>query len=76
MQRAREILDNTGDDFILLSGDDATAMELILLGGKGGISVTANVAPAKMHNMYTSAINGDRQTAAEGRRHGPPVAVP
>lgn len=63
MQRARDILDNTDDDFILLSGDDATAMEQILLGGKGGISVTANVAPAKMHDMYAAALTGDRQTA-------------
>ncbi|MCW8962296.1 MAG: 4-hydroxy-tetrahydrodipicolinate synthase [Gammaproteobacteria bacterium] len=61
--RAREILDQTDDDFILLSGDDATAMEQILLGGKGGISVTANVAPAKMHTMYALALAGDADQA-------------
>ena len=65
LQRARDILDNTGDDFILLSGDDATAMDQILLGGKGGISVTANVAPAKMHRMYSLALSGDRQQASQ-----------
>jgi len=65
MQRAQEILDNTSDDFFLLSGDDATAMEQILLGGKGGISVTANVAPAKMHRMYSFALSGDRQQASQ-----------
>jgi 4-hydroxy-tetrahydrodipicolinate synthase len=65
MQRAREILDNTADDFILLSGDDATAMQQILLGGKGGISVTANVAPAKMHQMYAAALEGDQARASE-----------
>lgn len=63
MQRAAQILEFADDGFILLSGDDATAMELILLGGKGGISVTANVAPAKMHDMYQTALNGDRNTA-------------
>lgn len=63
MQRAAEILEASADDFILLSGDDATAVELILLGGKGGISVTANVAPAKMHDMYVAALNADRATA-------------
>ena len=63
MQRARDILQNTPDDFILLSGDDATAVELISLGAKGGISVTANVAPAKMHAMYQAALAGDRETA-------------
>lgn len=63
MNRAREILDATPDDFVLLSGDDASAVELILAGGKGGISVTANVAPAKMHYMYQAALEGDRETA-------------
>jgi len=65
MQRAREILDNASENFILLSGDDATAMEQILLGGKGGISVTANVAPAKMHQMYSLALSGDHQQASQ-----------
>ena len=63
MQRARDILQAAEDDFILLSGDDATAVEFILLGGKGGISVTANVAPAKMHEMYAAALRQDRDTA-------------
>ena len=63
MQRAREILECTPDDFILLSGDDATAVEFILLGGKGGISVTANVAPGKMHAMYQAALAGNRESA-------------
>jgi 4-hydroxy-tetrahydrodipicolinate synthase len=38
-------------------------MELILLGGKGNISVTANVAPAAMHDMCAAALAGDRETA-------------
>ena len=64
MQRARDIMESAADDFILLSGDDASAVEFIFQGGKGGISVTANVAPAKMHEMYAAALQQDR-TAAE-----------
>lgn len=65
LNKARDILDHTGDDFILLSGDDITAMEQILLGSKGGISVTANVAPAKMHAMYALALQGDCDQAGQ-----------
>jgi 4-hydroxy-tetrahydrodipicolinate synthase len=64
MNRAREILDRCGDRLDLYSGDDATAMELILLGGQGNISVTANVAPAAMHELCAAALAGDRDTAA------------
>jgi 4-hydroxy-tetrahydrodipicolinate synthase len=64
MNRAREILDRCGDRLELYSGDDATAMELLLLGGQGNISVTANVAPAAMHEMCAAALAGDRDTAA------------
>jgi 4-hydroxy-tetrahydrodipicolinate synthase len=64
MERAREILDRCGDRLDLYSGDDATAMELILLGGQGNISVTANVAPAAMHELCAAALAGDRDTAA------------
>lgn len=62
--RAQEILDRCGDRMDLYSGDDATAMELILMGGKGDISVTANVAPRAMHEMCAAALAGDRATAA------------
>jgi 4-hydroxy-tetrahydrodipicolinate synthase len=63
MQRAREILDRCGERLALYSGDDATAMELLLLGGQGNISVTANVAPAAMHEMCSAALAGDRDAA-------------
>jgi 4-hydroxy-tetrahydrodipicolinate synthase len=46
-------------DFTLLSGDDATACESMLLGCKGDISVTANVAPRLMREMCAAAIAGD-----------------
>jgi len=54
-----------GDDFLLLSGDDATCREFILQGGQGVISVTANVAPALMAAMCEAALEGDALLAAE-----------
>src|SRR3546814_4211058 len=44
---------------MLISGDDPTAAALILLGGRGNISVTANVAPRLMHELCTAALAGD-----------------
>ena len=63
LQRGREILERCGDRLDLYSGDDGTAMELILMGAKGDISVTANVAPKAMHDMCAAALAGDRDTA-------------
>jgi 4-hydroxy-tetrahydrodipicolinate synthase len=68
LDRAREIMDRCGDRLDVYSGDDATAMELMLLGGKGNISVTANVAPAGMHELCTAALAGDRARAEEVNR--------
>lgn len=59
LARAREILDRVGHDFAVYSGDDATAVELILLGGHGDISVTANIVPAQMHALCVAAMAGD-----------------
>lgn len=63
MDRAREIMDRCGDRLDVYSGDDATAMELMLSGGKGNISVTANVAPADMHDLCVAALAGERARA-------------
>jgi 4-hydroxy-tetrahydrodipicolinate synthase len=63
MERAREIMDRCGDRLDVLSGDDASAIELMLTGGKGDISVTANVAPRDMHDMCAAALAGDRDGA-------------
>jgi 4-hydroxy-tetrahydrodipicolinate synthase len=68
MDRAREIIDRCGERLDVYSGDDATAMELMLLGGKGNISVTANVAPAGMHDLCTAALAGDRSRAESVNR--------
>ena len=71
LQRAHEIRELCGDNFDLYSGDDATARECIFAGGKGVISVTANVAPHEMHEMCEHALRGDRATAeAVDRRLG------
>jgi len=63
LERARDIMQRCGADFAVYSGDDATAMELMLMGGKGNISVTANVAPGAMHELCMAAMRGDRQAA-------------
>lgn len=65
LDRAKEVLDRCAGQISVYSGDDATAMELMLMGGKGDISVTANVAPAAMHNMCQAAIAGDREQAEQ-----------
>ncbi len=65
LERAREIRERCGDDFLIYSGDDATALELMLGGGDGDISVTANVAPAKMAAMCQAALDGDVDKARE-----------
>jgi 4-hydroxy-tetrahydrodipicolinate synthase len=63
ISRVAEIRRHTREDFVLLSGDDATAREFILAGGVGVISVTANVAPRQMHEMCKAALAGDRSAA-------------
>ncbi|MGK9065074.1 4-hydroxy-tetrahydrodipicolinate synthase [Stutzerimonas chloritidismutans] len=63
LKRGREVLDRVGQDFLVYSGDDATAVELMLMGGKGNISVTANVAPRAMSELCAAAIAGDADKA-------------
>lgn len=63
LDRAREVIDRCADKMAIYTGDDPTAMEFMLMGGKGDISVTANVAPKLMAQMCKAAIAGDRETA-------------
>ena len=63
LDRVSEVIRRCGDRLELFSGDDATAMEAILLGAKGNISVTANVAPKAMHLMCAAALAGRREEA-------------
>jgi 4-hydroxy-tetrahydrodipicolinate synthase len=59
LSRARETLDACPPEFTLLSGDDATAIDLIGIGARGVISVSANVAPRRMHAACEAALAGD-----------------
>ena len=63
LDRGREILRRCGERLDLYSGDDATALDLILLGAKGDISVTANVAPRLMHELCAAARAGNEASA-------------
>ncbi len=63
IDRAKWLIANTDDDFLILSGDDVTAVELMLAGGKGDISVTANVAPTEVAKMCELAIAGKADEA-------------
>ena len=63
LERGRQVLDICADNISVYSGDDATAVELILMGAKGNISVTANVAPLQMSEMCAAALAGDTERA-------------
>jgi 4-hydroxy-tetrahydrodipicolinate synthase len=63
LARVPRIRELAGPGFAIYSGDDATARELMLLGGQGVISVTANVAPGAMHRMSLAALAGRRAEA-------------
>ncbi|MGD8174655.1 4-hydroxy-tetrahydrodipicolinate synthase [Marinimicrobium sp. ARAG 43.8] len=63
MVRARTLIEQAPDGFIIISGDDATAVELMLLGGKGDISVTANVVPKAIAELCSLAIAGRAEEA-------------
>jgi len=62
---ARSLIEKCPESFILLSGDDGTAIDFILMGGHGGISVTANVVPELLSNAYDIAIRGNADKAKE-----------
>ncbi|HNH34307.1 MAG TPA: 4-hydroxy-tetrahydrodipicolinate synthase [Rhodocyclaceae bacterium] len=63
IERGTDLLKRAPAGFSVYSGDDATALALMLFGGSGTISVTANVAPRLMHEMCMAAIAGDVATA-------------
>lgn len=60
-----EVIEACPDNFLVLSGDDLTALPLILMGGAGVISVTSNTIPEAMVEMYTAYKNGDIQKAVK-----------
>ncbi|MET0356714.1 MAG: 4-hydroxy-tetrahydrodipicolinate synthase [Cellvibrio sp.] len=63
LARAKDLIEQAPEGFAIISGDDATAVELILLGGKGDISVTANVVPRDIATMCELALAGKAQEA-------------
>ncbi len=63
LERARFLIANAPEGFAIYSGDDATAIELIIAGGQGNISVTANVAPAEMSEMCRLGLDGKAEEA-------------
>ena len=65
IERGTDLIKRLPRNFAIYSGDDATALALILLGGHGVISVTANVAPKLMHQMCAAALVGDVKSSRE-----------
>lgn len=65
IDRCKQILAQSPEGFMLISGDDDTAMEFLLAGGCGVITVTGNVAPKLFHDMCMASIDGDRNKAQE-----------
>jgi len=59
IERAQWLIRDVPDRFAVYSGDDPTAVALMLCGGKGNVSVTANVAPRLMHRLCLAAVAGD-----------------
>ena len=65
IERAQWLIKETPADFAVYSGDDPTAVALMLCGGQGNVSVTANVAPKLMHELCIAAMAGDVQAAMD-----------
>ncbi|RFO95461.1 4-hydroxy-tetrahydrodipicolinate synthase [Rhodoferax lacus] len=65
IERAQWLIKEAPKDFAIYSGDDPTAVALMLCGGHGNVSVTANVAPRLMHELCVAAMAGDVQRAME-----------
>ncbi|MBH0005344.1 MULTISPECIES: 4-hydroxy-tetrahydrodipicolinate synthase [unclassified Psychrobacter] len=63
VSRGEQLIKVVGDRIVILSGDDGTALELMKVGGKGNISVTANVAPKAMSETFSAGLRGDFDTA-------------
>jgi 4-hydroxy-tetrahydrodipicolinate synthase len=68
IERGTDMVKRAPEGFAIYSGDDASALALILLGGHGTISVTANVAPRLMHEMCAAGLDGNAAAAREINR--------
>jgi len=65
IERCKQILEGAPEGFMLISGDDDSAIEFLLAGGCGVITVTGNVAPKLFHDMCMASIDGNREKAQE-----------
>jgi 4-hydroxy-tetrahydrodipicolinate synthase len=65
IERAAWLIKHAPPGFSIYSGDDPTAIALMLLGGHGNVSVTANVAPRAMHELCVAAMQGRVREATE-----------
>lgn len=63
LEQISEIIRRSGDGFSVWSGDDSMTWPIIAMGGKGVISVTANVAPRRMHDFVAACLAGNVETA-------------
>ena len=73
IERAQWLIRDVPQGFAVYSGDDPTAVALMLCGGQGNISVTANIAPRLMHELCVAAMAGDSRRAMEIQRRLMPV---
>jgi 4-hydroxy-tetrahydrodipicolinate synthase len=69
IERVSDLLKRKPKDFLVYSGDDITALSYIMLGARGVISVTANVAPRPVHEMCVAALGGDFARAIDINNH-------
>ena len=65
LERAQWLIRDVSPGFAIYSGDDPTAVALMLCGGQGNVSVTANIAPCLMHELCTAAMAGDTKRAMD-----------
>lgn len=65
VERGKLLIEALGDRIVVLSGDDGTALELMKHGAKGNISVTANIVPKAMSQVFNAALKGDFETAIQ-----------
>ncbi|MFW9847446.1 MAG: dihydrodipicolinate synthase family protein, partial [Candidatus Thorarchaeota archaeon] len=65
LKQAEQIIKGTSDDFSLMSGEDDLTYDMILLGGRGVISATANIIPKQFSEMVKLLLNGEEEKARE-----------
>lgn len=73
INRGKQLISSTKKSFAVYSGDDATACELMLSGGMGNISVTANVMPVEIKKLCSAALSGDFELARLTQNHLMPL---